>query len=224
MPGQDRLVFADVGGDLVFEGLIGLIDPPREEAIAAVAECRSAGIAVKMITGDHVVTAEAIARQLGLDVAAPPPPGSLDTLDERVAAARTQTNVFARTTPEQKLRLVEALQACGNIVAMTGRRRQRCAGAEARRRRRRHGTQRNRSRQGSGRDGARGRQLCFHRRRRSRRACRLRQSYKGHRLDAADERRRDLDHPARHPVRHYDADHAAAGPMGQHRHRRSVWG
>jgi magnesium-transporting ATPase (P-type) len=122
MPGQGRLVFADVGGDLVFEGLIGLIDPPREEAIAAVAECRRAGIAVKMITGDHVVTAEAIARQLGLDVSRPAVAGDLlDTLDDDgLRLLVTQANVFARTTPEQKLRLVEALQACGNIVAMTG--------------------------------------------------------------------------------------------------------
>ena len=122
MPGKDRLVFADVGGDLAFEGLVGLIDPPREEAMAAIAECRSAGIAVKMITGDHVVTAEAIARQLGLDVSRPAVAGDLiNTLDDdALRLLVTQTNVFARTTPEQKLRLVEALQACGNIVAMTG--------------------------------------------------------------------------------------------------------
>ncbi len=122
MPGKDRLAFADVAGDLVIEGLVGLIDPPREEAIAAVAECRSAGIAVKMITGDHVVTAEAIARQLGIDVSCPAAAGDLlDTLDDKALRLLVaQTNVFARTTPEQKLRLVEVLQACGNIVAMTG--------------------------------------------------------------------------------------------------------
>ena len=67
VPRKEGLVFADVSGELLFEGLIGLIDPPREEAVAAIAQCRSAGIAVKMITGDHVVTAEAIAGQLGID-------------------------------------------------------------------------------------------------------------------------------------------------------------
>jgi magnesium-transporting ATPase (P-type) len=119
---RDRLVFADVGNDLQFEGLIGLIDPPREEAVAAIAECRSAGIAVKMITGDHVVTAEAIARQLGLDVSRAAISGDLlDTLDDAALGRLIgDTNVFARTTPEHKLRLVEALQARGDIVVMTG--------------------------------------------------------------------------------------------------------
>jgi magnesium-transporting ATPase (P-type) len=122
MHSRDRLVFADVGNDLQFEGLIGLIDPPREEAVAAIAECRSAGIAVKMITGDHVVTAEAIARQLGLDVSrAAISGGLLDTLDDAALGRLIgDTNVFARTTPEHKLRLVEALQARGDIVVMTG--------------------------------------------------------------------------------------------------------
>ena len=115
-------MFADVSGELLFEGLIGLIDPPREEAVAAIAQCRSAGIAVKMITGDHVVTAEAIAGQLGIDVGRPAVAGHrLEQLDD--AALRklvVETNVFARTTPEHKLRLVEALQADGSVVVMTG--------------------------------------------------------------------------------------------------------
>jgi magnesium-transporting ATPase (P-type) len=117
-----RIAFADVADDLMVEGLIGLIDPPREEAIAAIAQCRSAGIAVKMITGDHVGTATAIARELGLDVRQPAVAGGrLDTLDDdalrRLVAEAT---VFARATPEHKLRLVEALQARGDIVVMTG--------------------------------------------------------------------------------------------------------
>ena len=122
MPEKGRLAFADVADGLVLEGLIGLIDPPREEAIAALAQCRSAGIAVKMITGDHVRTAEAIARQLGIDVSQPAIAGEfLDALD-RDALRRlvTKTNVFARATPEHKLRLVEALQARGDVVVMTG--------------------------------------------------------------------------------------------------------
>ncbi|MGF1639757.1 MAG: cation-transporting P-type ATPase [Rhodospirillales bacterium] len=116
------LRFADIEGDLVFLGLFGLIDPPREEAIAAVADCRSAGIQVKMITGDHAMTAVAIARQLCLEN-----PGGvltgrdLDALDDDTLRARIgEISVFARTSPEHKLRLVEALQAEGAVVAMTG--------------------------------------------------------------------------------------------------------
>lgn len=118
---SERLSFAAME-DLVFEGLVGLIDPPREEAIGAIADCRTAGIAVKMITGDHAITAQAIAAKLGIDVGPPAVSGnSLNSLDD--AALRrlvAETNVFARTTPEDKLRLVEALQADGNVVAMTG--------------------------------------------------------------------------------------------------------
>jgi magnesium-transporting ATPase (P-type) len=118
---RGRLAFADVD-DLVVEGLIGLIDPPREEAIAAIAQCRSAGIAVKMITGDHVGTAAAIARELGLDVRQPAVAGELiDALDDdALRRLVAEANVFARATPEHKLRLVQALQARGDIVVMTG--------------------------------------------------------------------------------------------------------
>ncbi|HEX5767883.1 MAG TPA: HAD-IC family P-type ATPase [Burkholderiales bacterium] len=84
--------------ELRFLGIAGFIDPPRPEALAAIAQCKSAGIAVKMITGDHARTAAAIAAQLGLPAEA----------------------VYARATPEDKLRLVRALQAEGAIVAMTG--------------------------------------------------------------------------------------------------------
>ena len=66
-PVAHRLSFAEVQSDLAFLGLVGLIDPPRDEVIAAIAHCRTAGVGVKMITGDHAATAEAIARQLGLD-------------------------------------------------------------------------------------------------------------------------------------------------------------
>ncbi|MEX0758000.1 MAG: HAD-IC family P-type ATPase, partial [Tistlia sp.] len=97
-------------------------DPPRPEAIAAVAECRSAGIRVKMITGDHAATARAIALQLELaDDPRAVTGQDLDALDEAgfLEQAREAT-VFARTSPEHKLRLVEALQADGSIIAMTG--------------------------------------------------------------------------------------------------------
>jgi len=117
----------DVAGGLTFLGLQGMIDPPREEAIAAVRACQAAGIKVKMITGDHVITAAAIARQIGLtgvDEAAQPPAlnGRELTLlsDAELIVAAERTAVFARVAPEQKLRLVEALQAGGHIVAMTG--------------------------------------------------------------------------------------------------------
>jgi calcium-translocating P-type ATPase len=102
--------------------LVGLIDPPRPEAIAAVAECRAAGIGVKMITGDHAGTAAAIALAVGLEHPDRVLTGAdLDDMDDaRLAAAVRETDVFARTSPEHKLRLVTALQAHGLIVAMTG--------------------------------------------------------------------------------------------------------
>ncbi|MEB3328227.1 MAG: HAD-IC family P-type ATPase [Candidatus Sericytochromatia bacterium] len=103
-------------------GLVGLIDPPRAAALAAVQECREAGIRIKMITGDHALTAGAIAAQLGLADAPRVVVGAeLEGLSpEALAALARETDVFARTTPEAKLRLVEALQADGSVVAMTG--------------------------------------------------------------------------------------------------------
>ncbi len=112
----------DIGDGLEFLGLCGLIDPPREEARAAVAACTGAGIAVKMITGDHAATAVAIARRFGLAGDGRVLTGAdIDRLDDGAlqAAVRT-TDVFARTAPEHKLRLVTALQANGGTVAMTG--------------------------------------------------------------------------------------------------------
>jgi len=108
--------------ELVLLALLGLQDPPRAEAITAIAECQAAGIRVKMITGDHVGTAVAIARQLGLvDAGAVLGGAQLEALDEAaLREAAQRTSVFARTTPEHKLRLVTALQAGGAIVAMTG--------------------------------------------------------------------------------------------------------
>ncbi|WP_291864170.1 cation-transporting P-type ATPase [Bradyrhizobium sp.] len=109
-------------GSLIFLGLVGLIDPPRPEAIAAVAECRAAGIRIKMITGDHAGTAAAIATQIGLQNPRRVLTGAdLDRLDDaQLALEVASVDVFARTTPEHKLRLVTALQANGMSVAMTG--------------------------------------------------------------------------------------------------------
>jgi magnesium-transporting ATPase (P-type) len=112
----------DLDGHLVLIGLVGLIDPPRPEAIAAVAECHGAGIRVKMITGDHAGTAAAIARQVGLQNSDRVLTGAdLDKMnDAELAAVVVGTDVFARTSPEHKLRLVTALQSHGLTVAMTG--------------------------------------------------------------------------------------------------------
>jgi magnesium-transporting ATPase (P-type) len=120
--GARKLTFDDVEGGLTLLGLVGLIDPPREEAIAAVAECQAAGIRVKMITGDHAGTALAIARQLGLENTEAVLEGAqIDGLStEQLREHATRIDVFARTSPEHKLRLVEALQASGLVVAMTG--------------------------------------------------------------------------------------------------------
>ncbi|WP_072395612.1 cation-transporting P-type ATPase [Hyphomicrobium sp. CS1GBMeth3] len=121
--GNDEcLTFSDVESGLVFLGIVGFIDPPRPEVVEAIAECNSAGIRVKMITGDHAATAAAIARQLGLGEAPRVLTGhDLDTLsDDALREAVSDTAVFARTSPEHKLRIVRALQANGHIVAMTG--------------------------------------------------------------------------------------------------------
>lgn len=119
----------DVEGGLTFLGLQAMMDPPRPESVAAVHACQSAGIAVKMITGDHALTARAIASQIGLDGQARQGDGTLvamtgqelaATPQEALAEAAERTAVFARVSPEQKLRLVEALQGRDHIVAMTG--------------------------------------------------------------------------------------------------------
>jgi len=106
--------------DLTLVGLIGLLDPPRPEARDAIALCRRAGVAVKMITGDHAATATAIAGQLGL-TGTTLTGAELDRLDDRqLAEVVEDTAVFARVAPEHKVRLVEALRSKGHVVAMTG--------------------------------------------------------------------------------------------------------
>jgi len=120
--GQRDLNFADVEHGATLICLLGLIDPPREEVLAAIRECQQAGIAVKMITGDHAATAEAIARELKL---APDPKTitgqAIDQLDDAsLKEVARDVTVFARTSPMHKLRLVKALQADGAVTAMTG--------------------------------------------------------------------------------------------------------
>jgi magnesium-transporting ATPase (P-type) len=116
----NRLQFDDAEGGFTLLGLLGLIDPPREEAIRAVAQCQNAGIRIKMITGDHAVTASAIGAQLNIGGKVLTG-GEIETLSEEELARRvTEVDVFARTSPEHKLRLVQALQANGEVVAMTG--------------------------------------------------------------------------------------------------------
>ena len=121
-PGQRQLEMSHAEGGFALLGVLGIIDPPREEAIAAVRQCREAGIRVKMITGDHAVTARAIAATLGIGdgrsaLAGPEIERASDAELERIAPA---IDVFARASPEHKLRLVQALQKRGEIVAMTG--------------------------------------------------------------------------------------------------------
>lgn len=123
-----RFEHDSISSNLKFLGLQGMIDPPRAEAIKAVEICQDAGIAVKMITGDHVTTAQAIAAKLGLHckVRESGWPKALtghelnQLGDKDLMGKVEETCVFARVTPEQKLRIVEALQACGHVIAMTG--------------------------------------------------------------------------------------------------------
>jgi len=112
-----------VASDCVLLGLLGMIDPPRQEAITAIATCHRAGIVIKMITGDHHLTASAIGRQLGIvdDAGLAMSGAQLDKLtDDELRLATQRCHVFARVAPEHKLRLVSALQADGHVVAMTG--------------------------------------------------------------------------------------------------------
>jgi len=127
-PGTARIGHEDVSGGMTFLGLQGMIDPPRPEAIAAIGVCKTAGVQVKMITGDHATTAAAVAGQMGLEGATGPDGMALvltgreieNLPEDELAQAADSAAVFARVSPEQKLRLVRALQRLGKIVAMTG--------------------------------------------------------------------------------------------------------
>ncbi|MDP3639124.1 MAG: cation-transporting P-type ATPase [Azonexus sp.] len=120
--GRREIDFADVEGGLTLLALAGIMDPPREEAIRAVAACHAAGISVKMITGDHAITAAAIARSMGIGSNGKALTGAeVEALDaDALRQVVREVDVFARASPEHKLRLVEAMQANGDVVAMTG--------------------------------------------------------------------------------------------------------
>ncbi|MCP1602886.1 cation-transporting P-type ATPase [Pseudomonas citronellolis] len=121
-PQGAQLNFDDVAEGFTLLALVGLIDPPRAEAIAAVAHCQQAGIRVKMITGDHAETARAIGARLGIGVGRPAVTGAEVALmdDAELRRVALEVDVFARASPEHKLRLVQALQEDGQVVAMTG--------------------------------------------------------------------------------------------------------
>ncbi|MDO6388015.1 HAD-IC family P-type ATPase [Uliginosibacterium sp. 31-12] len=121
--GQAELSLDALGGQFVLLGLVGIIDPPREEVRASLARCHGAGIRVKMITGDHAITARAIASQLGIggDAGRTLTGSQIEAMsDADLRAMVHEVDVFARASPAHKLRLVEALQAGGAVVAMTG--------------------------------------------------------------------------------------------------------
>ncbi|WP_410582570.1 cation-translocating P-type ATPase [Amycolatopsis sp. lyj-108] len=118
--GDCELTEALFAGRVTLLGVQGMHDPPRPAAIAAVADCRAAGVRVKMITGDHPATASAVATSFGLDPAAVTGRDLRDLTPERLREVAERTSVFARVSPEQKLALVGALQEQGHVVAMTG--------------------------------------------------------------------------------------------------------
>ena len=119
---NNELQASEAENDFQFVGLLGMIDPPRAEAIEAIKACHNAGIIVKMITGDHQATARSIGMDLGLSKTGKTVTGvELAKMDnETLAEIVSSTNIFARVAPEHKLRLVKALQADNQIVAMTG--------------------------------------------------------------------------------------------------------
>ncbi len=130
-PGRTTLAPEDVDEGLELVGLVGIVDPPRPEAVEAIAQCQDAGITVKMITGDHSGTALAIAREMGIVPAddagdgAPAPQvltgAELEAMSaDELRAVVEDVDVYARTSPEHKIRIVSALQSRGQVVAMTG--------------------------------------------------------------------------------------------------------
>jgi Ca2+-transporting ATPase len=116
-PGGDLLGLVE---DLTLLAMVGIVDPPRSEAKAAIAECRRAGIRVRMITGDHATTAGAIARELGIEGRAITGAEFAAMSDEELLEQLPEIGVVARVAPEDKLRLVRLLKRTGNIAAMTG--------------------------------------------------------------------------------------------------------
>ena len=121
-PADRCLTADDVAGGFTMLALVGIVDPPREEAIQAVADCHRAGIRVKMITGDHVDTARSIGADLAIGIGKPALTGAEIALidDAELRRVAMEIDVFARASPEHKLRLVQALQEGCQVVAMTG--------------------------------------------------------------------------------------------------------
>ena len=158
---RDGRLLDDVQG-LTLLALVAIVDPPRKEAKDAIAQCRAAGIRARMITGDHVTTAAAIANQLGIEGRAMSGTEFAALSDEELDAQVEEIGVVARVAPEDKVRLVDTLKRKGNVVAMTGRRRQRRTGAQAGRHRRRDGDHRHRGHEGSRRHDPHRRQLRDH--------------------------------------------------------------
>ncbi|MEA5213958.1 cation-transporting P-type ATPase [Enterobacter cloacae] len=120
--GQRELDHSDLQEGVILLGIAGMMDPPRPEAITAIADCLQAGIRVKMITGDHPQTAMSIGQMLGIGNAASAITGrELEAMDDRqLSEAAQQYDIFARTSPEDKFRLVQALQSKQEVVGMTG--------------------------------------------------------------------------------------------------------
>ena len=123
-PDEQALGLDEIGEELELLGVVGIVDPPRPEAVQAIADCHTAGIRVTMITGDHAGTAEAIARELGIvghDGTRVVTGAELEAMNqEELRQHVLEVAVFARTSPEHKIRIVRALQSHGQVVAMTG--------------------------------------------------------------------------------------------------------
>ncbi|MBO5903697.1 MAG: calcium-translocating P-type ATPase, PMCA-type [Tidjanibacter sp.] len=119
----DEVRSENVESDLIYIGMVGMIDPPRTEVAGSVAQCRGAGIRPVMITGDHLITASAIARSLGIMAEGDSALTGADVermSDEELQKVAGSVSVFARVAPEHKVRIVRAYQSLGNVVAMTG--------------------------------------------------------------------------------------------------------
>ena len=196
-PGADLLALMD---GLTLLALVGIVDPPRPAAKAAIATAHSAGIQVRMITGDHAVTAEAIARELGIEGRAITGAQFAELSDEQADEEIDGIGVIARVTPEQKVRLVDILKRKGHVVGHDRRRRQRRAGAQAGRHRHRDGHHRHRGLQGGRGDDPHRRQLRHDRQGGRARARALRQPRQVHPLPDGRAGRDDrhvprLEHP-----------------------------
>ncbi len=119
---KEDLSMEDIADGMIFLGMVGIVDPPRPEAVAAIADCQRAGIRVKMITGDYAGTAMAIGKEMGIGDGVHCVTGAdLErATDDELERIAHENDVFARTSPEHKLRLVKALQKAGEVVSMTG--------------------------------------------------------------------------------------------------------